>query len=215
MKCFYCKNIIDLTKIYDGSYVLNKNHYCHCACFIQYKTSLKKGTWTKEQSIKYLQPLKKKTENIVKKTYYLNRLFDWYCQFYGKRIIPVKSKQLINSIVNGQYKDVNIKIPTEDLFEMLAQNQEKLKQINYQLEIKNLHMGKDVTTEAMFAYDIAVVINDYDNYLEQKQLILQENALKKKRLSANRNGQIDYTVFKKYHRSENKGADIYSVIDDI
>lgn len=44
--------------MYDGSYVIDQNHYCHCACFIQYKTNLKRKPWTEDQAIKYLQPLK-------------------------------------------------------------------------------------------------------------------------------------------------------------
>lgn len=66
----------------------------------------------------------------------------------------------------------------------------------------------------MFAYDIAVIINGYNDYCEWKQAALEESVLKKQSLNARRT-QIDYTIFKKYHRSENKGADISDIIDDI
>ena len=43
VKCFYCKGNIDLKQKYDGSFVYDKKHYCHCHCFTEHKTSLKKG----------------------------------------------------------------------------------------------------------------------------------------------------------------------------
>lgn len=214
MKCFYCKNIIDITKMYDGSYVIDQNHYCHCACFIQYKTNLKRKPWTEDQAIKYLQPLKNKTEEITNKTYYLGQLAEWYCQFYGQKIMPNKAKQLVNMIADGRYKDITIKIPVEDLYQMFIRNQDKLKKINYQLEAKKIRTGQSLTVESMFAYDIAVIINDYNDYCEWKQAALEESVLKKQSLNARRT-RIDYTIFKKYHRSENKGADISDIIDDI
>lgn len=122
--------------MYDGSYVIDQNHYCHCACFIQYKTNLKRKPWTEDQTIKYLQPLKNKTEEIANKAYYLGQLAEWYCQFYGQKIMPNKAKQLVNMIADGRYKDITIKIPVEDLYQMFIRNQDKLKKINYQLEAK-------------------------------------------------------------------------------
>lgn len=200
--------------MYDGSYVIDQNHYCHCACFIQYKTNLKRKPWTEDQAIKYLQPLKNKTEEITNKAYYLGQLAEWYCQFYGQKIMPNKAKQLVNMIADGRYKDITIKIPVEDLYQMFIRNQDKLKKINYQLEAKKIRTGQSLTVESMFAYDIAVIINDYNDYCEWKQAALEESVLKKQSLNAQRT-QIDYTIFKKYHRSENKGADISDIIDDI
>lgn len=41
--------------------------------------------------------------------------------------MPNKAKQLINMIADGRYKDITIKIPVEDLYQMFIRNQDKLK----------------------------------------------------------------------------------------
>lgn len=67
------------------------------------------------------------------------------------KIMPNKAKQLINMIADGRYKDITIKIPVEDLYQMFIRNQDKLKKLIINLRQKN-------TNRTIFNYRIYVCV---------------------------------------------------------
>lgn len=216
VKCFYCKNNIDLTQKYDGSFVYDKKHYCHCHCFINYKTSLKKGKISADDCEKYLISLKKATNQIVLNTQY-NKLFvEWYCNFYNKTILTPYARTLVSQVINGGYKDLTKRISIYELYEMFSLKTNELQNINTTLIAKNKARGKVSNADSLFAYDMAVIINEYDDYLERKEKIKQDKINRKRMMSERLNNNIDYSLYKNYHKQQGDNCfDIRSVIDEI
>lgn len=216
VKCFYCKGNIDLKQKYDGSFVYDKKHYCHCHCFTEHKTSLKKGKKNIDECEKYLKSLKQNTQLIVLNAKCNTLLIEWYCLFFSKTTITPYARKLISQVVSGEYKNINKPIPIYELYDMFRLKATELKGINTTLISKNKQRGIRCNIDSIFAYDIAVIVNQYDDYVQWKESIKQDKLNRKRMLEQRLNDKIDYSLYKNYHKQSNKTIfDISSVIDEI
>ena len=72
---------------------------------------------------------------------------------------------LIFDIYSGTWKDINTKIPPEDLLDMFKRQWHNLEQIN----IHNINKGKKLSPESRLNYDLSVIINKSSSYYEWRK----------------------------------------------
>ena len=123
-------------------------------------------------------------------------------------VLPQKFYTLVAKANNGTYKNLSVGISYAELLDMFKRKRGYLERVYN----KNLANGKSFTFYQRFAYDLAIICDKYDDYLnwKQKQKVLETVALKEVEDSKNK---IDYSKIKE--QKSNDDMDISSVLDDL
>lgn len=150
---------------------------------------------------------KNRTEN-------LNRLIKYFIEVYDVTVFPTFFYKKLADINRGTYKGVNTGIPYIDILDMFKRKQKYLNSI----ASKNSRTGKQIVGINRVNYDLAIIINKYDEYLnwKNKQKILESSI--NDGLSENKNIEnINYSKFVTDNiRSENnEDVDIGDILEDI
>lgn len=227
-KCKICKNEFDIVK---NDYIRFKNGFCEIDCYKEYK--LNKGMdeeildkqidelmkLTKEEKIKRSQEelektkkkirAKKKEDNRKKN---LDNLINYFSDIYDIRIFSKYFYTKLAQINNGSYKGLKDGIPYADILDMFKIKQQSLNSIAE----RNKSKGKEITGINRLNYDLAILINKYDDYLswKNKQKVI-ENQVQVKHTSNEL--KIDYSKLCSNSKKENNNddIDINDICDDI
>lgn len=117
---------------------------------------------------------------------------------------------LLNSIYNGTYKKIGIAIPPSHLLDMWQRQIGSLDKIY----LKNRSKGKISTPESRLMYDIAILVNKYDSYLNwlQKQELLK---VEEQNNSQDNFSQITSIVSKNKNKKNHAINSIVADIDEV
>lgn len=207
-KCSICKEFIFLEK---DDVVYNKS-YMHFNCLVQKEFNKKTNKLSLDQIQDNIRKIQKENNFHVQKIILSERFYRWLQQSYGIVSIPTYFFVKINSVLTGEYKNLTIPIPLEDLFDMWKRKKQELDKI----AMNNKNKGKSMDSIARLQYDLAILVNKYDSYLKWKQnhKIIEQN--EKETIELNKN-KIDYFKVNKVENkiTNNEELDITSLLDEI
>lgn len=226
-KCRVCGNEFNIV---ENDYVTFKNGYVEVGCFKEYK--LKQGISEevvdiqlselldisqkekKERSDKDLEITRKKIDSKKResgRTQNLDRLINYFTDTYGISNYPQFFYRKLAEINRGTFKGLKVGIPYNDLLDMF-----KIKQVNLNnIYARNIRIGKEIDGLGRINYDLAIIINKYDEYVKwkNKQNILASTAIQEVEKSKTEI-KIDYSKIVSNARDDNS-LDIGDLLDDI
>lgn len=194
-KCKHCKKEMKLAKNKEDS-VLYDGAFFHSSCFDEWCKA------TKKPSKKRMNALKNKSNYVDAAKDYVSTVMsnkDSNCSKYNieaiNKIESMKGESSLNKhiketygltsissqiwkkldgVYKGSYKSLDVPIPPEHLLDMWRRKQGYLNKI-YQ---KNITKGNKMDNTQRVLYDISILINQYDSYL---------NWLEKQKINENKN----------------------------
>lgn len=203
-KCSICKLFMSLEKddvVWDKSYM-------HFNCFVE-KLSTKRGNkLSLEQIQNQVRKIQKENESHIKDTILRERFYRWLQNSYNVVVIPTYFFVKIDSVITGEYKGLTIPIPLTDLFDMWQRKKNELDKI----AMNNLAKGKGIDSITRLNYDLAILVNKYDSYLnwknKQKQ-IAEEIKIEEK-------PKIDFVkINKSVAEQKNDSTNINDILDEL
>lgn len=224
-KCTVCGDIFN---ILEKDYVFFRNGIAEVDCYKSYKIS--KGK-TKELVDLELEEMldvarKDKEERIQKdidvarnkaraKSKELNRrknldnLIRYLTSVYNVTYYPSFFYKKLAEINSGTHKGMTTGIPYDDLLDMFQKKRGYLDKVAF----NNNKIGKVMTGLSRINYDLAILINKYDEYLswKNKQKVIENSVNVEKEDKGKIN--IDYKKIK--HTSEDVGLDVSDILNDI
>lgn len=162
-KCGSCKENIELEK--EQKTVLQNKKYYHYDCFIEKEMSKKRNVSTQQEIEILANQLIEENKDFINEIINKNHLYLWLQKKYNLIIVPTYIYQKLADIHNGTWKDINTKIPPEDLLDMFKRQWINLEKIN----INNINKGKKLTPENRLNYDLSVIINKSSSYYEWRR----------------------------------------------
>lgn len=186
-RCYQCKKdiIYGLNKKDEGVYY--DNHYYHKECFENWCNGLKKITpkrkFALENEEMYLQEYEKNMSSFLKSRLSNKKTIDDLNNDAVKQVQRIRDESNLNaylketynlstissdiwrrldSVYKGTYKGLDMPIPVEHLSFMWREKQYVLNK----MYIRNIAKGKDFSKEGRLVYDLAVLVGQYEKYLE-------------------------------------------------
>lgn len=227
-KCKVCGEYFDIVK---NDYVHYKGGFTEIECFR--KDKLNKGIMKdiiemeleellkvalnekKKKSNKELEETMKKIQaknNELDRRKNLDNLSDYLCEvYYINGLSPYFYTKLAKAN-SGTLKGMKEGISYEDMLDMFKRKQSYLDKVAH----RNKQLGKEMIGISRVSYDLAIIINKYDEYKQwkNKQKVLSSIAnieIEKE----NNDTKIDYSKFKTNKDTSNNGLDIGDILDDI
>jgi len=161
-KCKQCKLEIVLEN--KASVYFKKSHF-HDECFISMLLSKKKNPPTRETAIAILNQLKLESNIVISEMITKNHLYKWLQKSYDLAIIPGFFFQRLEEVYQGSYKGLSEAISPTDVYYIWRHKKDKFDQINNYQSKK----GKNIVGVSRLAYDLAIVISEYDSYKKWKE----------------------------------------------
>lgn len=225
-KCKICGNEFN---IFENDYVHFKGGFVEVDCYRQYKKE--KGNTdevielqldellkvSKEESRlrveKEIEDLKKKSQakkKEINRKENLDKLIKYFSEIYEITMFPRFTYTKLAQINNGTFRGITNGIPYSDLLDMFKRKQNYLDKVAF----NNFRQGKEIVGIQRLNYDLAIIINKYDEYLswKNKQKILSMNTTKAKE-DENNKIQIDYKKIKVEENNDDMG--IFDIVNDI
>lgn len=136
--------------------------------------------------------------------------FDYVSEKYSVSAFPKHFFMKMSAINNGTHPSVNKCIPYDDLLDMFKRQEHYLAGIHLNLSSIN----KELSGINKLNYDLAVIVNMYDKYLEwkQKQAVLKAT----REVVNNVSKEPNVNMKKVYKRSKNESkSDISDILNDL
>lgn len=111
---------------------------------------------------------------------------NWLYAMYGTTYLSTYFFNTLESVYIGAYKNLNIAIPIEDLWEMWKQQKPNLEE----LHDKQRRKGKEIEQGLLPLYDLAIVVSHYDEYLRTKERLERAQA---ERINSQSRPSVDYS----------------------
>lgn len=201
-KCYKCKKDIVYGMDVKEKGVCYDKHYFHDKCFDEWcnlsKTAKRKFAIENKKIFvdEYEKNMGSFLKNRLKQNYSLedmnhaaiisiekikqeSMLNSFLKDKYNLNLISSNVWRRLNSIYKGTYKNLEKPIPANHLLDMWKRRQKKLDRI-YK---NNILKGKELNGENLLIYDLAIIVNEYDSYLNwlTKQKLLEEDDIKSDR----------------------------------
>lgn len=166
-KCKYCDSKKDKTINVDvDKYIYSSANFYHYECFIKALTEKNKYTPDKVQNLADIQFKKTLTNQSVQQNIDKDRLFYWLYDNYNIKVLSNYVYTKIANITDGTFsKRIISPISYSDLL-CIFKRMKKTLDKEY---LKNKQKGKEFDAVGRINYDLAIVINNYDKYLEWKE----------------------------------------------
>ena len=185
--CKKCKSKFD---ILTNDYLKTKGGFVHLDCYIQ--SQLNKGlsieainsgievireTMMIEQKEREKRELEIQNKKLSAKKKQVNRandkkeFFDYVSYKYNIAVFPKYFFTKVAAINNGTHVSVNKAIPYDDLLFMFKKQESYLDKVR----MRNTTLNKELQGIESLNYDLAVIVNLYDSFLEwkHKQAIIE------------------------------------------
>lgn len=179
-KCSYCDNKgVKTIKVGKNKFLYYEGKYYHYDCFIKYKNDHNEYNLSQEQIIKIADELVLKTKTIksVRESIDRDRLTYWLYDNYNISVLPNLFFQKLKKINDGTYSDkIIVSISCYDLLQIFKKMKSYLDKVNSNNERK----GKGIALSQRVNYDLAIVLNNYDEYVKWRQKQKTENIEKVK-----------------------------------
>ena len=176
-KCKICdKPKTKTIKLETEKFIYYQNSYYHYDCFIKFQTGKKLLTLDKAKELADEMVIKTIESDYVNSLIDRDRLTYWIYDNYNLTVLPVLFFQKIKQINDGTFAvRINAPIYYYDLLQIFKKMKTYLDKVNNNNERK----GKKIDLLRRIDYDLAIVINNYDEYLKWKQKQKTEEIEKK------------------------------------
>jgi hypothetical protein len=224
-KCKVCDKGKNKTiKIEEEKYIFYENSYYHYDCFIKYRIEKKKYnkslTYEEAKIIADKLVIKTSESNTINNSIDRDRLTYWLYDNYNVTVLPSTFFIKLKQINDGTFSmRINAPITYHDLLQIFKKMKTHLDKINN----KNERNGKEIDIFRRIDYDLAIVINNYDKYLQWKQKQKTEEIEKIEiinDLSIKNNMQINTITSLQKKNKQNKQNDkdeinISNILDEV
>lgn len=158
--CSYCKKSLD-SENEKVLYIRNTKKWIHYDCFIQQKLNMKRPK-SIEEITQTANECYRLTLEYINDRKHKDELYKYLQTFYNIVVLPTYFFVKMDSIYNGTYKGLARGIPAEHLLDMWKRKS------NYLLKVYagNQAKGKNLDSMGRINYDLAILLNQYDNYLK-------------------------------------------------
>ena len=205
---------IDVDK---GKFLIYKKKYYHYDCFTHNLDGDK---------IKLADKLVEETRNDTnfQNSVDRDRLFFWLYDFYDVVSFNKSFFQKMNNITKGTYKEsLIVPISYYDLLQIYI----NLKKHLVKQYERNIKLGKEFTAQGRADYDLAIVLNNYNDYVKWKEKQKSGQSDKddlKQDMKAKLELYTDYTSGEEYNsfnipqgniNSNSNDTDIQDILDEI
>lgn len=220
-KCNYCDIKGTKTiKIGADKFIFYNKKFYHYNCFIKYKNDNNEYNLSQEQINKMADELVMKTKTIksVRDSIDRDRLTYWLYDNYNISVLPNLFFQKLRKINNGTYSDkLIVPISCYDLLQIFK----KLKSYLEKVHNNNERKGKAIPISLRVNYDLAIVLNNYDEYVKWKQKQktedvennkLQEEIKSKNSIQINNISNIQKSNNK---QNDNEEINIADILDEV
>jgi hypothetical protein len=161
-KCKHCKELIVLE---DYDFILQKDTYFHCDCFVRSLVEKKKGGVSEEEAKEIAAGLKEESIKNTKELIIRNKLCKWLQRTYDIVFLPTYFFVKMDSVYNGTYKNLSEGVCAEDLYDMW---QRKIDYLNKTAEWKNSR-GEKMEGLNRLWYDLAILMSKVGSYKKWKE----------------------------------------------
>lgn len=222
--CGYCKSKEPSDKYTDKSkekekmeislenidnFVYYKKTTYHKKCFGELKLNYK---W--KLSSEDIEKIFEDSKIHLKEALFSDQIYRFMLDNYDLTVIDNRVFQKLQSIYSGTFGGMSIGIPIADLLDMW---QRKIKYLN-KVHNQNITKGKSIEGNNRILYDLSVLVNKYDSYLQWKreQQILQANM--KSDQQQNDKQKINFGLIERQIKNQENNSsseDINSLLDEI
>jgi hypothetical protein len=196
----------------DNVVYVNDKQYYHFQCLVEKQLSKKTNKLSEKQIEKDTKEIQLKSQPIVNNIIYKNKLYNWIQNAYNIVVLPKYFFIKMDSIYTGTYKGLSCGIPAEDIYDMWQRKKNELDKI----AANNITKGKEIFGISRVQYDLAVIINKYDSYLnwKEKQKVLE---YEKNKIIEEQVNKINYNNINKKIDNQNVNLenDISSILDEV
>lgn len=213
-KCAFCETDCRINEKNIDDYIYYDKKFYHNRCFITLcnEKLLSKRTKTEKwvDALEKISVLQKEAKMIIHSELYKTKIYKLISENYDLNIIPKNFFYKLNNILNGTYPGVLKPIPIEHIYDMWRRKIPMLNSINN----RNISMGKVLSKSERINYDLSILINKYDDYLNfiTKQKILKSEERKKESSDLIFTEEIVNIKSKTKDKNSNY---ITSIVDDI
>lgn len=218
-KCKVCDATRTRTiKVDEGKFIYYKSSYFHYNCFIKHIVDTDKLTYEEAKLFADKMVIKTSKSKTVNNSIDRDRLTYWIYENYNINVLSALFFQKLKQINDGTYAmRINTPITYYDLLQIFKKMKTYLDKVNY----KNERKGKKIDISKRINYDLAIVINNYDEYLKWKQKQkteeIENNKIKtdfdiKKDIQIN---NISVLQKEKNKNDKNEEIDIANILDEV
>lgn len=176
--CAECGEKIIFSKDTIDQIIRFEKQYYHCDCFInacQKKSKRTNASPKWNEALCSIEEIKQETKKYFNCSDDFNKdeIYNFILENYNIRAVPPYIFVKLEEVYSGRRKGLTCEIPPEDLLYMWKR---KMNYLN-KLRAKNITLGKEMGAAKQINYDLAVLVNLYDDYLqwkEQNKIIEQE-----------------------------------------
>jgi len=197
-------------------FIFYQQSYYHYDCFIKFQTD--KKCLTLDNAIKLANEMVIKTT----KSDYVNSLIDrdrltyWIYDNYNLTVLPALFFQKTKQINDGTFSmRINAPISYYDLLQIFKKMKTYLDKVNNNNERK----GKKIDVIRRIDYDLAIVINNYDEYLKWKQKQktedIEKTEIKNDLVLKNDININTITSLQRNNQKENEEINIADILDEV
>lgn len=181
VRCYYCDKRDEKTKKWSRSldkdkqdYVKKNNKNYHTKCYIKFLKNKGKKNNEIDLEIYHLKEKMEEHENKIKlKNKPKNDLCDWIMNYYNIDVLPTGFFHRLTSITKGEYAKARVKISYEELLDIYK------KMAGYLNKVAMNKGGFDNQSGRLY-WDLAIVVNNYNDYKKWKESIHQSDENRKK-----------------------------------
>lgn len=218
-KCYFCDKQRQKTINVDvDKFIYYKNSYFHYNCFIKYKLKEKENKLSEEEIVALADKMviNTKTSKTVSENIDRDRLIYWIYENYNISVLSPLFFTKLKAINDGTFgKRINAPISCYDLLQIFIKMKSYLDKVNN----KNERNGKKIDLCKRVDYDLAIVINNYDEYLKWRQKQKTETIEKKEiqeEVKLKNDIPIDSIIATyKNKDNENKEINIADILDEV
>jgi hypothetical protein len=221
-KCYVCdKPKTKTIKLETDKFIFYNNSYFHYDCFIKLQMKKKKNgvelTYDQAKDLADKMVIKTSQSEVINSLIDRDRLTYWIYENYNLTVLPVLFFQKIKQINDGTFSTrVNTPISYYDLLQMFKKMKTYLDKVNNNNERK----GKKIDSVGRINYDLAIVINNYDDYLKWKQKQKAEeieNTETKNDIISKNNININTitSLQRKNNQKESEEINIADILDEV
>lgn len=221
-KCYVCdKPKTKTVNLETDKFIFYSGAYFHYECFIKMYIKKKKKeielTYEEAKIVADKMVIKTSENEIVNSLIDKDRLVYWIYDNYRVSVLSVLFFQKIKQINDGTFSArISTPIPYYDLLQMFKKMKNYLDQVNNKNERKN----KKIDSARRVEYDLAIVLNNYDEYVKWKQKQKAEEINKaeiksdievKKEININTITSLQ----RKNNQNEEKEINIADILDEV
>ena len=211
-KCAECKDIIYFNR-YDGSFVQFKNLYYHTSCLKQKLLNGKTVRTRKTQAeLNQLIPeLQAATSAQIQSIQAKSTLISLIANHYDLAVFPPMLHLRLADVFNGKYKGLTRPLLPDHLLDMWMQKFDWLDE-----QVAKYRSGNPPTGVGRVLYDLAVLVNKYNDYLAWLETSKQEKNETAAQVKENKEGQINLSRVPQAKKPVYSGkVDLEAMADDI